>query len=84
MKSETLPFGLCWSDRLAAEVLMEPLDLSFYACVFVCLCTRALVCICASAYVGGLGSGTPEYTHWNVKCVCFERHEGKECLLNSL
>lgn len=27
-------------------------------------------CICASAYAEGLGSGTPEYTHWNVMRVC--------------
>lgn len=59
--------GLHWNLRLQIKVLMKPLELSFYACV--CLHTRAVVCICASAYVGGLGSGTPEYTRWNVKCV---------------
>lgn len=37
--------------------------------IFVCLWTRLAVCICLSAYVQGLGSGTPEYIHWNVKCV---------------
>lgn len=40
---------------------------SIYFCVS--LRTHATVCIYVSAYVGGLGSGTPEYTRWNVKCV---------------
>lgn len=59
--------GLHWNFRLQITVLMKPLELSFYPCV--CLHTRAVVCICASAYVEGLGSGTPEYISWNVKCV---------------
>ena len=53
--------------------------------IVVCVCVpRAMVCVYVSAYVGGLGSGTPEYTRWNVKCVCFEQPEGEECLPNSL
>lgn len=36
---------------------------------YLCLCTRVMACICASAYVRGLGSGTQEYTRWNLKCV---------------
>lgn len=50
---------------LRISVLLDRLDPSFYFCVR----TRAMVCIYASAYVTGLGSGTPEYTCWNVKCV---------------
>lgn len=69
MESETIP-PVCvgaMNLRLRILLLMEPLDVSFYFSV--CLYTHALVCVYVPAYVGGLGSGTPEYTNWNVKCV---------------
>lgn len=56
---------------LRISVLLDRLDPSFYFGVR----TRAMVCIYASAYVGGLGSGTPEYTCWNVKCVFWAARE---------
>lgn len=53
--------GLCWSNKLTGTS----------AHVILCLCvhTRAGVCLCATPYVRELGSGDPEYTRWNVKCV---------------
>lgn len=34
-----------------------------------CVCAHEGTLIYVSANVGALGSGTPEYTRWNVECV---------------
>lgn len=56
-----------WNDFFSLWIVLEPLSPLIYNVV--CLYTRAMACIYVSAYVAGLGSGTPEYTQWNVKCV---------------